>query len=308
MKDWNGSFQGDCFDVAAKITNIRINTGLGFNLLLEKIAYDFKLHIFNKGDLKIKQNFEYKYQEYKKTFILNFKVIPRKFNKIDEIYWYNKHNVSSDILKKAKVIPIQELFVEDYEGYLQRVYTYSSNNPGYAYYGGKKNNVIQWITYFPFEKASRNKHKRNASFVNGYQMITCGRVLIITKAFKDVLVYKSFNIDSIAVPNENYVIDKDTMFILKQRYDIILTNFDFDYTGIKLANKYKKIHRINSIMFTNGKYNTNNYGAKDISDFIIKFGKNYTLKLLNNIIDKNKDILDYYNKKDYNVWKTLGMT
>lgn len=307
FRDWNG-IKGDCFDIASIKTGIKINTGLGFNLLLEKIAYDFKIHKF-KEEGKEREKFKETYLNYKNNKKkLVFKVVPRKFNKIDELYWFNKHNVSSDLLKKMKVIPIEELYIENKEGYLVKVYTYISNNPGYAYYGGVENNIINWITYFPFEKRKTNKHRRNNSFINGFQCLLPARVCIITKSTKDVLIYKAYGLEAISIPNESYIINKDIIFILKQLFDIVITNFDFDYAGIKLTNKYKKLYKLNHVMLTNGKYNTINYGAKDISDFRYKFGHEKTKNLINKIIQNNIDIFKYYDNYYYNLWNIRDMT
>lgn len=301
MKDWNGSFKGDCFDAAAKRTNININNSKGFNLLLEKIAFDFKINKYTDEQHQIE--FKTSYTNYIKSKRLVFKVVPRKFNIYDKHYWYDTHCISSDILKLGRVIPIQELHIEGKDGYLHLVYTYNYKNPGYAYLGKTVNNITEWITYFPFEQ-KKYKHRRNANFVLGYNLFIPARIGIITKSYKDALAFKAFGISAVAIPAETYLMKQDEIIHLKSKVDILFTNFDYDRAGISLANKYKKIYNIYPIMLNNKKNDILNVGVKDFSAFIATYKKDKTINLLSFLYEKYKDLFyatSYNNYKLFNI-------
>ena len=47
---------------------------------------------------------------------------------------------------EIKVYPVDEVWLEDNNGLLNRIYTYNPKNPAYAYYGGKE--VEIWLLRF----------------------------------------------------------------------------------------------------------------------------------------------------------------
>ena len=98
---------------------------------------------------------------------------------------------------------------------------------------------------------------------------------------------------------------KDEVFNIKSKCDIVITNFDYDKTGILLANKYKRIHSILPLMFTRGKYNQYDYGVKDFSEYREKFGRESTLALINLIIDEYREDLEKINKYNYDALKWI---
>ena len=70
---------------------------------------------------------------------------------------------------------------------------------------------------------------------------------------------------------------------------------DFDITGIRIANKLRK-KGYEPLFLTNGRFNTWNYNAKDISDFIETYGYSKTKDLIEYLIDEydNGLTMDYY--------------
>jgi hypothetical protein len=292
IKDWNGSFHGDIFDVASWATKINSKTSQGFKLLLNKIAYDFKVHKYSVDEERKKFNILYK-QHITTKELKVFKVIPRPFNKFDGKTWYDRWEISSSLLKLGKVIPVQELQVEGNDGYLHTKYVYNSYNPGYAYYGGEINGIILWKVYFPLTKDKNKKFITNYSFIQGLNLLVPARVIVITKSFKDVLCFRVFGIVAICVPSETYVISKEIMFKLKSYADIVVTNFDYDKTGILLANKYKRVHNCYPIMFTRGRFNQPDFGVKDFTEFRETYGTEKTKALIINTFDKYKELFTY---------------
>lgn len=306
LKDWNGSFYGDIFDVASKVTKIRTNSAQGFRLLLNKIACDFKLHAYrgNSKEVAKLDNIVTKYINQSELRV--FKVIPRAWNDFDKRYWYDKFYCNKQKLKEGMVIPVQELEIEDREGYLKKVYKYFAKDPAYAYYGGKINGITIWKIYFPFRGVTSGKFMTNYSFIQGVQMFKPARVGIITKSLKDVLVLSLFGIPAVAVPSETYLMSEDEVFYLKSRCDIILTNFDYDPAGIRLAIKYRKVHGLLPLMFTRGKYNQKDYGVKDISEFLETYGLEATISLIQNLYKDHQEDLDTITLYNYNSLKWIA--
>jgi hypothetical protein len=304
LKDWNGSFDGDVFDVASRVTKISSKTGQGFKLLLHKIAYDFKIHKYSnlsKDALFERKKLNIFIESYiKRAELKVFKVIPRSWDNYDKKYWNDRYGINGEILKIGKVIPVYELEVEGKDGYLHKIYKYNSRDPAYAYYGGNIDGIVLWKIYLPLRKRGSNKFFSNYPFIQGLHMFQPARVGIITKSYKDVLCYKTFGIQAVAVPSETYLMNTDEFINIKSKCDIILTNFDYDATGVVLANKYKRVYNCQPLMFTKGKYNQPDFGAKDFTDFRDTYGREKTKNLIENLIDQYYEELQAINKYNYN--------
>ena len=304
LSDWNGTLNGDIFDIASCITKINTKNSQGFKLLLHKIASDFLIHKYS--DSKERQILENTVNLHLKTAELKvFKVIPRNWNDFDKQYWYDKFDIGSDLLRLGKVIPVQILEIEGKDGYLHPVYKYFAKDPAYAYYGGVINGVTIWKVYFPFRKRGSRRFLTNYAFIQGLDILQCARVCLITKSLKDVLCYKRFGIEAVAVPSETYLMTKDEFFSIKCKFDIVLTNFDYDTAGILLANKYKKVHKCLPLMFTRGKFNQIDFGVKDFSEFREAFGRERTISLIEQILSPYLKDIESINKYNYESLKWI---
>lgn len=305
LKDWNGSFDGDIFDIASFYTKISTKTGQGFALLLHEIAKTFNIHKYKNNKEEVLK-LEKEIKLFKTTNQLKlFKVIPRKWNDFDKQYWYNSFGIDSNLLRLGKVIPVSELHIEDDSGYFKKIYNYYSKDPAFAYFGGKLNGINIWKIYFPFRNKTNRKFLTNYSFIQGLDIFTPSKVGIITKSLKDVLVYKSLGLEAIAIPSETYLMTKDEFFNIKTKCDITITNFDYDKAGILLANKYKKIHGCLPLMFTKGRFNQYDFGVKDMSEFRQQFGRDKSMELIQNLIHKYYEDLESLTLYNYNTLKWI---
>ena len=308
LKDWNGSFDGDIFDVASHFTKINTKTGQGFKLLMHKIAKDFKIHKYSDslGGQYERKKLEGFITEYTKRNELKiFKVHPRKWNQYDAKYWWERYGISSELLRIGYVIPVQELEIEGKDGYLHTAYKYYSKDPAYAYYGGIIDGIKIWKVYLPLRKKGSRKFFSNYAFIQGNHLFKPSRVGLITKSYKDVLCYHTFGIQSKGIPAENYIMTEDEIFDMKSKCDIVLSNFDYDKTGILLANKYKAIHGIQPLMFTRGKYNQRDFGVKDFSDFRDTFGRERTQSLIDSLVEQHIEDFNSINKYNYESLKWI---
>ena len=306
IKDWNGTFHGDVFDVVSYFEKIKINTSQGFKLLLHKIANEFKIHKYVDKIERERLNVLIENHVALNNLKI-FKVIPRSWNEYDKRYWWDRYGVNSQILRELKVIPVLELHITNDSGYFYKTYSYNMKDPAYAYYGGKIEGITIWKIYFPLRLKSKGQIKflTNYKFIQGLHCFQPARIGIITKSLKDVAVWKSIGIQSIAPHSETYLMSKEEFFNIKNKCDIILTNFDYDKTGILLAIKYKKEHGCFPLMFTKGKYNQPNYGVKDVSDFREAYGREKLILLVNNLLEKYSEDLNNINKYNYENLKWL---
>jgi hypothetical protein len=302
FRDWNGTFKGDCFDAAAEILKINIKSTQGFNLLLHKVAYDFKIHKYS--DSTHVREFKQFYQNYKTQQELKiFKIEPRPMNNYDYKFWTEMNGIPKEVLKDGDVYMVKKLYIADEYGELREIYRYRSNDPAYAYYGGKLNGIGLWKIYYPYRKV--NRFSSNYAFVYGQKFFKPARYGLITKSYKDVLSQSIYGISTISVPSETYLIKPDLIFDLKSKVDILLTNFDYDKAGILLAQKYKKIYNIHPLMMTRGRFNQPDYGTKDFTDYRAINGHNNMLKLIETIEEKFSKELDFFTHYNYESLKHI---
>ena len=266
LHDFNGFFHGDCFAAVQKACG-----GIGFREALIKISNDFGLLKSNNNSRPIIYN-----EEKKPKAPAKIQIKIQDWTESDIEYWKSFY-LTSGILDKYNVHSISKLWING-----EVKYTYKKNDPAYAYYFGNGFYKI----YFPMRKENRFITNTNNFIIQGYdQLPESYDFLIITKSLKDVMVLDLFNIPAIAPQAEGNNIPEDIIEMLKERFPIILINYDFDYAGIKAANKARKKFDVLPIFMTNGRFNTIDFGSKDPAEYINKNGPDKTKEL----------ILDSYN-------------
>jgi len=105
----------------------------------------------------------------------------------------------------------------------------------------------------------------------------------------------SFGITAVAVPAESVILTPIQIAYLRSIWSNIYSLMDFDYAGIKLAVQLRK-QNIPALFFTNGKFETYDYKAKDFSEHVDKHG----IKRTQNLIDYIKSEGFYqFNNRDF---------
>lgn len=312
MRDYSGMshghddrvFNADIFDAVALRHNLNTSDKNSFKLILNIIAKDFKIHIYEDANEIVNFDKFLSSQRSIKTKLKIIKIAPRKWNRNDEQYWYGKYGISSDILKKHKVYAVEQLWVEDRNSLLNRTYVYNRNDPAYAYYGGKENGIDIWKIYFPFRRhKSQSKVITNKAFMQGFDTIVPASVGLITKSNKDVMAIDVFNIQSVSLASESIPPSHDQIFTLKYTFDFVFSLLDFDRAGIRMALYLKRQHGIEPLMFTRGWFGSIDYGSKDFSDFRENYGRDKTLEIIKETFDKYAECFEYSNKLIYNSWQ-----
>lgn len=262
--DFNGFFHGDCFAAVQKI-----HGGIGFTEALYKIANDFKIL---RGTNTKQSTIYINDKKPKPPAKIDIKI--QEWTEVDKQYWKSYH-LNSKILDKYKVFSVSKLWLNS-----NLIYTYKDSDPAYAYYFGNGFYKI----YFPFRDEHRFITNTNNYIIQGYdQLPETHDFLIITKSMKDILVGNLLNIPCIAPQAEANNLPEDIITILKKRFPIILSNYDFDYTGVKSANKVKKTFDIQPIFLTNGRFGSIDYKSKDIADYIQSNGLEKTQELIKDL-------------------------
>lgn len=258
FKDFGGKFHGNCISVAMT------KTGLDYRPCLKRIY----LELVEGKDIPIIPVEErIKYEKIEKIL----QVKRREFTQEDLNYW-NQFGISKETLDLYKVTGLQTLWVNG-----KIVYSRTNSDVGYLY--DFDSGIYK--AYFPSRSNYRFLSNTSRFVIQGYRELPKkGKTLIITKALKDVMTLRELGYDAIAPQAESVLISPQQIVELKNRFKKIVSLMDFDYTGVVMLNKMKKLYNIPPYTLTNGRFYTPNFGAKDISDLVKLVGKEEAGKLI----------------------------
>jgi len=305
-RDWAGYFWGDCFDVVAHILRVSPTDKKSFNLILDKIARDFRLHKYADKDY-IHTGDTYDSREVikqPKETIIQFQ--PRNWDKNDAKFWL-AGNINSKLLEIGRVYPCYYVWINS-----DLKYNYNPKDPAYAYYF--KQNAIK--IYFPMRKEYR--FLNNSSYLQGLDLLFANRFGIVTKSYKDVLVLRSYGIPAVAPSSETVLITKDEWDEMNKYCKYWFSLLDFDRTGIIMTRKLRKAYNTIPLFFSQykpliksggqftgqmlAKHYPNFTSVKDSYDYRRLFGHESTLKLVEETQIKINEILD---KEDIRIKNTI---
>lgn len=269
----------DCFGIVQYIHKIDFKTAL--DLIIKDMKLDEKepnLDNINKINLEYKKITGKPSKSNKSRIDV---IIPKsRFRKEDGEY-LSQYNITSKIAKKYRVFSIDKVWINR-----SPVYVRKGDDPCLGYFFGSSSdgkNEGRWKLYF-YNRPGNGKNPRfmcNTNRINGWiQIPEKGDFLIITKSLKDVMVLDLFGIPAISMQNETTLPYERIINELKGRFNTIYSLMDFDLTGIRIANRIKKLYNIQPLFLFNGRFGSLNYEAKDISDYIKNFGIEDTIKLM----------------------------
>lgn len=270
FRDWSEPQPIDCWNLVMRIYS------LDFYGALDKIAADFDLI-----DKDVDKDLQYKYKKRKnqkksKSKKTKIQVASQSFTDIDKKY-LKQYNINGKICNRYGCYSISKVWLNN-----KSIYNYRASDPAIGYYFGSTDETQLWKIYFYTRDTYR--FVCNTNRLNGYQQIPpVGDILIITKSMKDVMSLASFDINAIAPQNETQLIDEQKMKRLKQRFNSIYSLYDFDYTGITMAHRFRSVYGVPPLFFTNGRFGTKDYGVKDFSDYVAKYGVEQTKNLINKV-------------------------
>lgn len=238
-KDFATGESGDFISFVSKM--LGINYYDATNVIYNQYKDFCNIIITNKRDFEQKPRIKSIIEVYNRSWN----------NTYDKDYW-GSFSLNCEILNQYNVYPLKEVSINGHR------YKETIKEPIYGYYFGDG----YWKIYKPLsDKNIKWFSNTNSDIIQGHNNINeNGNLLVITKSLKDVMIYKLLGINSIAPQSEHIVLNDNIINDYKSRFNIIITNFDYDSAGIRLTNLYNEKFGFNSMTFKR-KY-------KDISDYI----------------------------------------
>lgn len=211
----------------------------------------------NKGIKKYSKR-QIDYEKLKETKEILF--TSRPFTKRDILWWAN-YGVDEPLLKKYDVRSVKYLLDEDFN-ITRKVSIYDL---AFAFV------IYDKVKLYMPEATIVNKWRNTcpAEYIQGWQQLDGYDTLIITKSYKDLLVFKSFmNVDVIAPQGESQNFNADTIRFIKNNYEMVYVVYDFDTAGQMGADKLEQHNFIKRWVSTDINPETGKPDDKDISDYI----------------------------------------
>lgn len=285
MHDWaDPKYRGDCFILAGIFRHLNPFVSAEFIAICKDIIHTMKhktlQHDSTSRTLQIKAD----------TFTpIHIEV--RLWNKSDIDRWNNWGLPFNEI--QSYVFPLNNTFISNFHDY-----TYTEDDPGYAWITGYYENKTLYCLYFP-NRDGKDKFKprfrKNNKFypIENIEELKPADVLVITKAFKEKhlirrLIPKLITKLSIQVTNptsESVILSKNFILKLYDIYATIITNMDFDLTGLSTSRQHKRNYGMMRFIPTNGRYNTYDFGGKDLCDIYRNKGEQYCIDLMQEVYD-----------------------
>ena len=219
----------NCFSYVMKIYNCN------YYEALDIIASDFGLiNHNNKPAPTIRHVPTFKNEENKITYI---QIEMGKFEEQD-LKWWGSFGITEKTLNKYRVFSCKSVFLNG-----NLVSQRAQHNLIYGYYFGKKDGIEQWRIYFPKRKEMRFMGNVSTKTIQGYkQLPKGGKLLVITKSMKDVMLLYELGIPAIAPNSETQFVSDKMLEELHTRFKHIVLLYDNDLTGVTFTNKIRKAH------------------------------------------------------------------
>lgn len=148
-------------------------------------------------------------------------------------------------------------------------YTYQTENPCYMYPFPSGNAKYYW----PYaDKASKFRGNiDNGKDIQGYHQCRMdksnpGELLVLTKSLKDVMLFREYGIEAIAIHGETHKFNKDFIRHIRERYKVIVSLYDRDKSGMTGAKYLWKEYGVIPLFTPKGT-------GKDLTDMFKKEGK-----------------------------------
>ena len=281
FKDFSTGESGDCFTFLTKLFGLR-----RFDTY-RLVDNDFQLGIsttnFNTPTRQYVGERMKELQDIEPS-TTTIQIKSRPWNAQEDKKFWSKYGICCDILNKFHVRPAEHVWVND-----NLIVSANRYNPIYAYDFGQGKMKI----YQPYSKFKWLSNTSVSDLQGLSQLPKSGDTLVITKSLKDVMCLNIWGIPAVAPSSESCVIPADIVKDLYDRFARICILYDFDRTGVAFANKHRKMYGFIPLFFTNGKFNTFDYKAKDLSDFIA-----------NNSLREAAELIEYICQEGYSYQET----
>jgi hypothetical protein len=258
-----------------------------YNGALQQVNQDFNLGLgsgtsFTSSPLVIpeKASEDLTLHEKRPTII---KIRPRPWTKLDAAFWKGRYGIPSRLLEYHNIKSISHYMIDNAK---KDNATYALNPfmIGYSFDYYWNDEVFRRKLYFPQVKGlGRFISNVDDTIVQGWTLLPkYGKILFITKSYKDILMFNLLGYWAIAPNSENTYIPDPVMDKLKERFENIYCWFDNDEAGIKGATKFSEKFGLRMTHNPIGQ-------PKDPSDFVEEYSlKDFDLLTANFLKDGNK--------------------
>lgn len=263
-KDHGGSFVGDIFDYIQftehvdfynALVKINLDFGLGFPYNKER-QMKFREH---KANTKVTTT---RVSTPKKSTPIIYESVHRPALQADLDYW-GSFGISRATLNLYRVRCVGVLYCNG-----MCVYTNTPGDPCYEYYFPSGNRKY----YRPFAQRMYKFRGNidNLSDIQGFYQCSVaapkverkvGELLVLTKSLKDIMLFREYGIDAVAIHGETQKFDARFMAKLKRWYKKVVCVYDRDKGGMCGAKYLWKEYGVDWLFIR---------GAKDITDLYKK--------------------------------------
>lgn len=205
----------------------------------------------------------------------------------EDAEYLSKRGITREIARYFQIHSLSLVQLNRGEGF-KTVYHYKKGDPALGFFLGEKNGTQKWKVYFykRGKDSTRLRFMSNTNRMSGYaQLPEKGDLLVMTKSMKDVACLYSCGITAVSMQGEGHVPYPEIAEELQSRFTRIVSLYDFDPAGVRTANIMRKRYGWPALLLTNGRFGTKDFGAKDFSDYYVKFGRKSAIELVNQTLE-----------------------
>lgn len=279
--------KGSAIDFVMRLFNI------SFYEALVKINLDFNLGLaYNEVKYQLSKAMNTTIPE-KKEIINERKIISIQSHKNSKgepmfvtsgINYWKQFHIATPMLHRHNVFSANDVFING-----KHIAKYVDVNPIFAYLYFYKSEpyykIYRPLTVDRTQKFYNDFHGVSKYLIHGVKLLPeRGETLIITKSAKDVMVLDTCGFNSVAVQSESMSILPHHMEWFRQRWNNIILLFDNDVKKEQNWGQLNATAIIKEFPFIRNSCIPDEYGEKDISDVIRRYGINTTKELINKLI------------------------
>lgn len=201
----------------------------------------------------------------------------------EDLEFLKSYHLTSAQTTKFKVFSLKYAWLQT-----KTYYIHQTGDPALGYYFGTDEHKSQrWKIYFYKRRDHRPRFLGNTNRIAGWiQLPEKGELVVLTKSLKDVMVLDLFGVPAISMQSESTFPYPEIIDELQERFSKVVSLYDFDYAGISGACRLRRVYGIEPLFLTNGRFNTVDFAAKDISDYIRENGIEATEALIRTTVEK----------------------
>lgn len=170
------------------------------------------------------------------------RVLQKHFS-LQELDYWNEYRIGYPYLKMYNVGAARTVYLNNKITHMTSV-----ESPVFFYYFPLTDSVK---VYRPFAKTEKKKWLSNVNStadIQGWVQCNFGKkkikTLVLTKAMKEVMFFRTFGIDAIAIQGEGHYYTVETINFLKEHCERLVSLYDRDKQGIKSSRFLWKTHKI----------------------------------------------------------------